>query len=180
MKRFYLLVIFACCAFFEANAQFYDSYNYYLYIEVGRTPSEGGTIYYVHFDSDGDMYCGTISKSTLISKYKADILDEYAINKSHSSHYDSDTSTYKYEVYVKKTYSSQNLWGTNLPAYDPYTGAPLTKHSGYGYHAFSNDRKEMITWNTGLNSDEPRNKKYYKLVEVDEFIPAPANYDFLN
>lgn len=179
MKRSLLLLLFLCIAVFDSQAQFYDHYNYYLYIEVGKTPADSGvSILYVHFDSDGDMCCSSITKSTLISKYNSDVIDEYAINKSHSSKYDSDTSTYKYEVYVKKKYRNKSYGGLST-VYNPYTGEVITEHSGYDYYAFSNDRKEMIRWYTTLNSDEPRGKKYYKLVQVEEFIPEPANYDFL-
>lgn len=164
-------------------AQFSDSYNYYLYIPRGETAEScNNNIYYAHFDDDERLYCSTVSKSTLKSKYNGGVIDEYAVNKSHDCKYDSNTSTYKYEVYAKKTYSQQTLPGTNLPAYDPYgSGQPLTYHSGYRYFAFSSDRTEMITWTTGKNDDTPRSKKYYKLVKIDDLVPPsnPANYDFL-
>ena len=181
MKKLILMFLFFLPTF--GFAQFSDSYNYYLYIPRGETAEScNSNIYYAHFDDDERLYCSTVSKSTLKSKYNNDVIDEYAINKSHDYKYDSNTSTYKYEVYVKKTYSQQTLPGTNLPAYDPYgSGQPLTYHSGYRYFAFSSDRTEMIMWTTGKNDDTPRGKKYYKLVKIDDLVPPsnPANYDFL-
>ena len=82
-------------------AQFSDYYNYYLYIPLGETAQSSSTIYYAHFDSDEMLYCSTISKSTLKAKYNGGVIDEYAYNKSHSGKYDSNVSTYKYEVYVQ-------------------------------------------------------------------------------
>ena len=66
--------------------------------------------------------------------------------------------------------------------YDPYgSGQPVTYHSGYKYFAFSSDRTEMIIWTTSKNDNTPRNKKYYKLVKVEDIVPKEksANYDFL-
>ena len=164
-------------------AQFSDSYNYYLYIPRGETAESCNSgIYYAHFNNDEKLHCSTVSKSTLKAKYNGGVIDEYAVNKSHDCRYDSSKSTYKYEVYVKSSYSQQTLPGTNLPMYDPYgSGQPVTYHSGYRYFAFSSDRSEMITWTTGKNDDTPRGKKYYKLVKIEDLVPAsnPANYDFL-
>ena len=181
MKKFlFLTFCFIHCVSF---AQFSDYYNYYIYIPRGEVAETcNSSIYYVHFDSDERLYCATVSKSTLKAKYNGGVIDEYAVNKSHDCKYDYNTSTYKYEVYCKKTYSQQTLPGTNLPAYDPYgSGQPLTYHSGYRYYAFSLDRTEMITWTTGKNDDTPRSKKYFKLVKIDDLIPPSnsSNYDFL-
>lgn len=164
-------------------AQFSDSHNYYLYIPLGETAqSYNGSIYYAHFDRYEKLYCQTTSKSTLKTKYNGGVIGEYAINQSHDCMYDSNTSTYKYEVYYKKTYTQRTLWGSNLPMYDPYgSGAPVMDHTGYRYFAFSSDRKEMITWTTGKNDNEPRGKQYYKLVKIEDLVPTSnsANYDFL-
>lgn len=162
-------------------AQFSDSYNYYLYIPLGETPQScTSNIYYVHFNRDEKVYCSTITKSTLKSKYDGGVIDEYAINKSHDYKYDYDMSTYKYEVYVKKTYT-QRTFGPGIPLHDGYTGAPVMDHTGYSYYAFSLDRQEMITWRTSKNDNTPKQKKYYKLVEIEDIVPppTPANYDFL-
>lgn len=180
MKKIFLLI--AILIPLISFAQFSDYYNYYLYIPRGETSQSSNSIYYAHFDSDERLYCATVNKSTLKSKYNDGVIDEFAINKSHNCKYDSNTSTYKFEVYVQKQYSYQTLPGTNLTAYDPYgSGQPLTYHSGYRYFAFSSDRSEMITWTTGKNDNEPRGKKYYKLVKIEDLVPAenPANYDFL-
>lgn len=163
-------------------AQFSDDYNYYLYIPRGETAEScSNNIYYAHFNDEERLYCSTISKSTLKSKYNGGVIDEYAVNKSHNCKYNSSISTYKYEVYVEKIYSGQTLPGSNLQAYDPYTGQALTYHSGYRYFAFSSDRKEMITWTTSRDDDTPKGKKYYKLVKINDLVPPPnpANYDFL-
>ncbi len=164
-------------------AQFSDYYNYYLYIPLGETAEScNNNIYYVHFDNEEKLYCSTISKSTLKTKHNDGVIDEYAINKTHDGKYDSNKSTYKYEVYVKKTYTQRTIWGTNLPMYDPYgSGQPVMDHSGYRYFAFSSDRTEMITWTTSKNDDTPQSKKYYKLVDIKDLVPPSnsANYDFL-
>lgn len=181
MKR--LVLMFFVFSPLLTFAQFSDYYNYYLYIPRGETAeSSNSNIYYAHFDNDDRLYCSTVSKSTLKSKYNGGVIDEYAVNKSHNYKYDSNTSTYKYEVYVTKTYSQQTLPGTNLTAYDPYgSGQPLMYHSGYRYFAFSLDRTEMITWSTDKNDDTPRSKKYYKLVTIEDLVPPSnsSNYDFL-
>lgn len=162
-------------------AQFSDYYNYYLYIPLGEVAEScNSNIYYAHFDSDEKLYCATISKSTLKSKNDGGVLDEWAVNKTHDYKYDYNTSTNKYEVYVKKKYVQQTMNG--VPLWDPYgSGQPLMYHSGYSYVAFSLDRSEMITWTTGTKDDTPKNKKYYKLVDADDLIPAPdpKRYDFL-
>lgn len=180
MKKVIIIAILICPLL--CFAQFSDYYNYYLYIPRGETAEScNSNIYYAHFDSDEKLYCSTTSKSTLKTKYSGGVIDEYAINKSHDCKYDSNTSTYKYEVYVKKIYSQQTLSGTNIPAFDPYgSGQPLTYHSGYRYFAFSSNRNEMITWTTGKNDNTPKGKKYYKLVKIEDLIPASNDYDFLN
>ena len=162
------------------SAQFSDYYNCYLYIPRGEVASTCNSIHYVHFDSDEKLYYETISRSTLKSKYDGGVLDEYAVNKTHDYEYNYNTSTYKYEVYMKKKYVQQTINGA--PLWDPYgSGRPLMYHSGYSYVAFSLDRSEMITWTTGTNDDTPNNKKYYKLVDAEDLIPAPDpnRYDFL-
>lgn len=162
------------------SAQFSDYYNYYLYIPRGEVASSCNNIYYVHFDSDEKLYCDKIYRSTLKTKYNGGVLDEYAVNKTHSYKYDSGTSTYKYEVYVKKKYTQQTING--VPLWDPSgSGQPLTYHSGYSYVAFTSDRSEMIIWYTGTNDDTPKGKKYYKLVSADDLVPPPDpnRYDFL-
>lgn len=164
------------------NAQFNDYYNYYIYIARGETPQSCTSgIYYAHFDEDEKLYCSTVLESTLKSKYNDDVIEEYAINKNHNYRYDSNMSTYKYEVYVEKNYTQHTLWGTNLPAFDPYTGMPSTYHSGYRYCAFSMDRSEMIIWTTTKDDNTPREKKYYKRVKIEDLVPPsdPSKYDFL-
>ncbi|MBR2301375.1 MAG: hypothetical protein IKA41_05415, partial [Bacteroidaceae bacterium] len=164
MKKF-LLLLFLFSPLF-CFAQFSDDYNYYIYIPRGESAGSCSSgIHYVHFDSDEKLYCSTISKSTLKTKYNDGVIDEYAINKSHNYKYDSYTSTYKYEVYVAKTYTQRTFGPGNFLMYDPYgSGAPVMDHSGYRYYAFSYDRTEMITWTTGKNDDTPKGKKYYKLI----------------
>lgn len=181
MKRIILILLYFFPLF--TFAQFSDYYNYYLYIPRGETAEScNSSIYYAHFDEDEKLYCSTINKSTLKSKYNGGVIDEYAINKNHNCKYDPDISTYKYEVYYTKTYTQRTLWGSNLPMFDPYgSGAPIMDHSGYRYYAFSNDRTEMIIWTTSKNDDTPRGKKYYKLVTIKDLVPPsnPTNYDFL-
>lgn len=162
-------------------AQFSDSYNYYLYIPRGESAKSYNSIHYAHFDEDEKLFCSTVNKSTLKTKYNDGIIDEYAINKSHNASYDYNMSTSKYEVYVAKHYT-QRTFGNGFLMYDPYgSGAPVMDHTGYRYYAFTYDRTEMITWTTGKNDDTPKNKKYFKLVNVDDLFPAPdpSNYDFL-
>ena len=164
-----------------ASAQFYDSYNFYLYIEVGKTLDNlniSSSVYYVHFDGDGDLYCSSVSKGELRKLYNNGIIDEYAINKEHSLEYSSATSTSRYEVYKGKRYTQRTWNGSFL--YDPYgSGTPLMDHTGYNYRAFSQDRSEMIMWYTGLNSNEAKNKKHYKRVDPNDLVPKEVKYDFL-
>lgn len=178
MKRYLLLVPLLLVFCKVSFAQFYDSHNYYLYIEVGKSLENSSSIYYVHFDRDGDLYCASVSKKVLRNLYDDNTIDEYAINKKHSLVYSSATSTSRYEVYKGKRYTQQNING--LPVFDPYgSGAPLMKHSGYNYRAFSNDRSELIMWRTGLQSNEPINKKYYKRIDPEDLVPEEVEYDFL-
>ena len=178
MKRFILFVAILMGTSSVATAQFYDSYNFYLYIEVGKTLDNSSSVYYVHFNRDGDLYCSSVSKSELRKLYNNGIIDEYAINKKHSLEYSSATSTSRYEVYKGKRYT-QRTWN-GCPLFDPYgSGAPLMDHTGYNYRAFSQDRSEMIMWNTSLQSNEARNKKYYKRVDPDDLVPKEVKYDFL-
>ena len=54
MKRFILLMAILTGTSSVASAQFYDSHNFYLYIEVGKTLDNSSSVYYVHFNGDGD------------------------------------------------------------------------------------------------------------------------------
>ena len=174
MKRLLLLLLLLFPIY--SFAQFYDSHNYYLYIPLGETAQSSGIVYYAHFDRNSCSYCEQITKSILKSKYEGEVLDEYAINKQHTYKYDSKTSTYKYEVYRAPKTKMRTM-----PPFVDMFGNVLTVPDGFFYVAFSIDRTEMIKWNTTENSDVPRNKRHYKLVDINELIPASNGemYDFL-
>ena len=97
-----------------ASAQFYD--ETLLFIEVGKTVENSGSIIYVHFDDDGNMYKESLSKSTARSKYKDGTLDEYGVNKKHKITRDRSISSSKYYVYSGERYVSGG-WG--VVAYGP-------------------------------------------------------------
>lgn len=167
--------LFCNCAF----GQFYDSRNYYLYIEVGKTVSSSSKITYVHFNSDGDLFIGSMPKSKALELYNQGILDEYATNKSHDMKYCSSVSTYKYEVYREpRTEIRQNYNQQWYPGYVPSFGE-LVKIGGYWYRAFSHDRSELIYWHTTKDSEEAMKKTYYKRIMPSDLKPKKVDYDFL-
>lgn len=159
-----------------ASAQFYDSYNYYLYIEVGKTIESTSNIYYVHFNSDGNLCCTAISKSAARKYYKDNILDEYAVNLSHNIKYCSTTSTSRYEVYKKERTEDRPYSGSWYPGCPFYETVRL---GGYWFRAFSLNRDEMIYWYTTRDSNEAKGKKYYKRIKPEDLIPKDVDYDFL-
>lgn len=174
MKRFILLMATLMGISSVASAQFYD--ETLLFIEVGKTVENSGSIIYIHFDDDGNMYKESLSKSTARSKYKDGTLDEYGVNKKHKITRDYSISSSKYYVYSGARYVSGG-WGVIA-----YSGmAPIygetTKRSGNNYFGISSD--EMVTWSTTSESNEAKNKKYYKAISASDLIPKEVEYDFL-
>jgi len=173
MRILFLLLFLYIPSF--SFAQFSDDYNYYLYIPRGETAEScGNNIYYVHFNDDERLYCATITRSTLKTKYQNDVIDEYAVNKTHNYNYDSDMSTYKYEVY----YSKKTRARTSPPYCDIYGNWLPGIPDGYHYRAFSSDRSEMIIWHTNQNDDTPRGKRYFKLIKIEDLIPPKNTNDY--
>lgn len=160
----------------DAVAQFYDSRNFYLYIEVGQTLESSSKINYIHFDSSGNLYSGSIEKNTAIKLNQEDILDEYAINKSHSYKYCSNTSTSRYEVYKEARTETRPYTGQWYPGCPMWESVSL---GGYWFRAFSLDRSEMITWHTTRNSEEAKSRKHYKRIDPSELVKKVVVYDFL-
>ncbi|MBQ3244422.1 MAG: hypothetical protein IJB01_07440 [Bacteroidaceae bacterium] len=153
----------------EAFAQFYDSHNCYLYIEMGKTIESSSYINYYHFDEDGNMFAQELTKDKVRKLISDDILEEYAVNHWHRYEYCNSTSTHKYEVYkFEKTREVQEGWGVTLYG----TGEFL-------YCAFSLDRSSLITWYTAKDSNSPINKKHYKRIVPENLTPKEADYDFL-
>lgn len=173
---FTLILSFICnCAF----GQFYDSGNYYLYIEVGKTVQNSSNITYVHFNSNGDLYCGSLPKSKALELYNEGILDEYAINKGHGQKYCSSVSTAKYVVYREpRTEWRQNYNQQWYPGYTPSWGSNVPI-GGYAYRAFSKDRSELIFWQTTKDSEEAIKKVYNKRIMPSDLKPKKVEYDFL-
>ena len=176
--RILSLLLVLVCLFFGKNAfaQFYDSHNFYLYIEVGKTVESSSTITYVHFNRDGRLYCGSINKENARRDYNEGILDEYAINRNHSFKYCSETSTVRYEVYKEartETRPYTGAWYPGCPVMETYS------LGGYWFRAFSMDRSEMIIWQTTRESNEAKNRKYYKRISPSDLKIKEVEYDFL-
>lgn len=157
-------------------AQFSDSYNYYLYVECGNVAESASSFYYAHFDRNTTLYCDAISKSNIVSKHSNDVIDEYAINKRHEYTYDANMSTSKYVVYRK-----QRTEMRTMPPFVDMYGNVLTVPNGYHYCAFSKDRTEMIRWYTTKYDNTPKQKKHYKLADIEDIVPNSngSDYDFL-
>ena len=181
-KIFKLAIMLLCIAnCYEAFAQFYDSHNCYLYIEMGKTIESSSAIDYYHFDSYGDLYSGSLNKDKIRKLIKEGILEEYAINSSHDFEYCSSTSTYKYEVYKCERTERRQEYDTTpwYPGKPVSWGYTTVKVGGYWYRAFSLDRSTLITWYTTKDSNEPINKKHYKRIDPDDLTPKEVDYDFL-
>lgn len=175
MKRIILLLAVICGISNIASAQYYN--DTFLFIEVGKTIENSSNIIYVHFDDDGNMYCSSMSKSDARSKYKKDILDEYGVNKKHKITRDRSISSSKYYVYREDRYVSG---GYGVVSYG-YGGIPqygwTSQRNGNKYYGINRD--EMVMWNTTSESNEAKNKKYYKAISASDLIPKEVEYDFL-
>lgn len=174
MNRIILLLAVLCGICNIASAQYYN--ETFLFIEVGKTIENSSSIIYIHFDDDGNMYRESLSKSTARSKYKDGTLDEYGVNKKHKITRDRSITSSKYHVYSGDRYVNGG-WGviTYGPAGPIY--GQTTKRSGKNYFGIS--RSEMVTWNTTSESNEAKNKKYYKAISASDLIPKEVEYDFL-
>lgn len=176
MKKILFTLLLICGISTTANAQFYD--EILLFIEVGKTIEDSSTIIYLHFDDDGNMYKYSMSKSTARDKYKKGVLEEYGINQKHNIQRDYSIREGKYNgVYSKPRYVSGG-WG--VTGYD-FMGYPqygnTTVRSGKEYYAISYDK--MVIWNTTNDSNEAKNKKYYKAIVPSDLVPKEVDYDFL-
>lgn len=173
MKRFILLLasLIGCATI--ASAQIYN--ETLLFIKVGETIESSENIVYIHFDDNGSLYSISMSKESARAKYNAGTLMEYGINQKHTFKYCSNTSTSKYKVFKEKRYDS--WYGVG------YMELQAREHrtyiGGYWYKAISLDRNEMICWYTTADSNEPKNKIYYKRIESQNLIPKEVEYDFL-
>ena len=175
MKQLLFIIIFVCSFTTAANAQFYN--EILLFIEVGKTVEDTSSIIYMHFDDDGNMYKSSMNKSTARDKYKKGVLEEYGINQKHNIKRDRSVSTGKYDgVYSKPRYVSGG-WGVTgyFMGYPQY--GETTVRSGNEYYAVSDD--EMVTWSTTNDSNEAKNKKYYKAIDPSDLVPKEVDYDFL-
>lgn len=175
MKKIILALLFICGFTTTSNAQFYD--EILLFIEVGKTIEDSSSIIYLHFDDDGNMYEYSMNKSTARDKYKKGVLEEYGINQKHNIKRDSSVSTGKYYgVYSQPRYVSGG-WGVTgyVMGYPQYGNT--TARNGNKYYAVSYD--EMVIWNTTNDSNEAKNKKYYKAIDPSDLIPKEVDYDFL-
>lgn len=172
MKKYIFISLFLCCTV-SAFSQRYS--GTYFFIEVGQSIEAVSDLKVVHFNRDGNCYIGGISRDGVIKKYEQGILDEYPVNEDHDYKYDSEVSTYKYDVYSERRYeytygmpTPGNAWGL----YKQYIG-------GSQYRAFSSDMSEMISWYTTKTSNEAHDKTYYKRINPHDLIPAKVEYDFL-
>lgn len=169
MKRIILLLAVICGISNIASAQYYN--DTFLFIEVGKTIENSSSIIYIHFDDDGNMYKNSMSKSTARSKYKDGILEEYGVNKKHDITRDYSISSSKYNVFSKTRMVADKYewlgWGYGWSY----------KRNGTEYYGIS--RSEMVTWNTTNESNEAKNKKYYKAISPSDLIPKEVEYDFL-
>lgn len=172
MKKSIFISLFLCCTV-SAFSQRYS--GTYFYIKVGQSLESVSKIVIVHFNRDGNCYLNSLYRDDVINKYKQGILEEYPVNENHTLKYDSEVSTYKYDVYSEKRKEStygmptlENPWGL----YTQYIG-------GYWYRAFSSDMSEMIYWYTTKTSNEAHDKTYYKRINPSDLIPAKVEYDFL-
>lgn len=174
MKRFILFLVALMGISSGASAQFYDATL--LFIEVGKTIENSSSIIYVHFDDDGNMYKESLSKSTARSKYKDGTLEEYGVNKRHDIKRDRSISSSKYYVYSCARHVNT---GYGIIAYN--FGMPVwgntTRRDGNNYFGIS--RSEMVIWNTTSESNEAKNKKFYKAILASDLVPKEVNYDFL-
>ena len=175
MKKILFTLLLICGISTTANAQFYD--EILLFIEVGQTVEDTSSIIYMHFDDDGNMYESSMYKSTARVKYKEGVLEEYGVNQTHDIKRDRSISTGKYDgVYSAPRYVSGG-WGVigyfmGFPQY-----GDTTVRSGNKYYAVSDD--EMVTWNTTNDSNEAKNKTYYKAIDPSDLVPKEVDYDFL-
>ena len=174
MKKILFTLLLICGISTTANAQFYD--EILLFIEVGKTIEDSSDIIYLHFDDDGNMYKNSISKSTARDKYKKGVLEEYGINQIHNIKRDRSISTGKYDgVYSEPRKVGE--WGVTsyFMGYPQYGYTSV--RSGNFYYAISDD--EMVIWSTTNDSNEAKDKKYYKAIDPSDLVPKEVDYDFL-
>lgn len=174
MKRIILLTALFMGFNLISSAQFYN--QTLLFIEVGQTIESSSSIVYVHFNDDGKMYKTTMSKSTARTKYKDGVLEEYGVNVKHSIKRDYTINSSKYSVYSEPRIIS-NGWGITHYWYGIPQYGETSSRSGSHYYGVS--RTEMVTWYTTSESNEAKNKKYYKAISASDLIPKEVQYDFL-
>lgn len=164
----------ALCSFaVSAKAQHYN--EILLFIEVGKTIDDAGSILYLHFDSDGNGVCETMSKSTAQDKYAKGVLEEYGVNKKHNIKRDYSIDSSKYKVYCHK---SSEIDYTSLLGYDMW-GQPIYGTRKYThYYGIEYGSSGLVKWGTRGNSDKVLNKKYYKRIWPSDLERKTP--DFLN
>lgn len=182
MKKLFLILVSLCSIAISANAQHYN--EILLFIEVGKTIDEASSIIYLHFDSDGNMYHTSMSKSTAQDKYANGTLEEYGVNQSHKIERDYSVDSSNYKVYSRDRYTQS----FGVVGYNYYYGTTLTTPQygytsdlcGKDYYAIEYGSYGYIEWYVPKNSSEIRNKKYYKRIQPSELKRKAPDYEFLN
>lgn len=175
MKKLILSLVSLCSFAISANAQHYN--EILLFIEVGETIDEASSIIYLHFDSDGNMYHTSMSKSTAQDKYANGTLEEYGVNQSHKIKRDYSVDSSKYMVYSKKSYVTNyaDFWGFD------FFGRPMHGSTTYvNYYGIEYGDSGLVRWNIKEKSSDILDKKYYKRIQPSELKRKAPDYEFLN
>ena len=174
----------ALCSFaVSAKAQHYN--EILLFIEVGKTIDDASTILYLHFDSDGNMYKESMSKSTAQNKYAKGVLEEYGVNQSHEIKRDYSIESNKYAVYSKDFYTqTYEIIGYNH-SYSPYTLPTaqcgyVNKYASTDCYGIEYGDSGLVKWTQWKGESKIGHKTYYKRIQPSDLARKAPNYDFLN
>lgn len=190
MKKKIISVLSAFIYAFLTTTAFAQIYNYgddCFYAKAGSSECS----YVVKFEgSKGRIWLKSVSHSTVrsnLNKDKKFYENQVWTDGKESAYmyeYDRSKSTYKVEVYKRKSMAQTerlNQWGT---AYDPYTGRHLgwdSYQNGWNYVAVAKDKSSIIMWFEKLNNytGDVSNKTEYSRIPKEDLLPKSVNYDFL-
>ena len=171
---FFCIVSFTCCAQFS-----YDKVLVYVKAGVNASNAQSGQVVVIGYNSYNDEIRNMNSSASNIRKTLS----------THSEYFDSpsnipQTSNCLTQSFRMTKYCQKNNTASNSK-WTVYSGTKKASSSAWGYdaggtinYAFSNDKKQMLVWESGKED----RRITYILTDLSNFDPASqtsTSYDFL-
>ena len=165
MKRFLFILLLGFGFTSTANAQYDETI---IFIEVGKSIEGEGYVDVYDIDDNGYLYVRRLEKSKIYKLYSNNNLYTEYKKVKHPIKLDKSVSSSSKYVWSRSKYGDYDVMTPN---------GPVKPRIGTEFFAISHDNTELIRCWCPLNSNEVREKKYYKAVAPSE-LNKEITYDF--